>query len=78
MVRTILALAPQYLMAAFVSRLSNAATLYQLVRSVGMSKTKVVVSGRDPPGYRRPNYAAETAGWPFSQDTSVFNGTAGE
>jgi lipoprotein-anchoring transpeptidase ErfK/SrfK len=32
--------------------LSNAATLYQLVTSAGMAKTKVVVSGRDPPGYR--------------------------
>ena len=32
--------------------LSHAATLYQLVGSVGMAKTKVVVSGRDPPGYR--------------------------
>src|SRR5262245_56384595 len=34
--------------------LSNAATLYQLVRSKGIAKTKVVVSGRDPPGYRNP------------------------
>jgi lipoprotein-anchoring transpeptidase ErfK/SrfK len=34
--------------------LSNAATLYQLVKSVGMANTKVVVSGRDPPGYRVP------------------------
>jgi lipoprotein-anchoring transpeptidase ErfK/SrfK len=34
--------------------LSNAATLYQLVKSVGMAKTKVVVSGHDPPGYRVP------------------------
>jgi lipoprotein-anchoring transpeptidase ErfK/SrfK len=34
--------------------LSNATTLYQLVNSVGMAKTKVVVSGRDPPGYRVP------------------------
>src|SRR5262245_47008243 len=34
--------------------LSNAATLYQLIKSKGMAKTKVVVSGRDPPGYRNP------------------------
>ncbi len=34
--------------------LSNAAALYQLVKSVGMANTKVVVSGRDPPGYRVP------------------------
>jgi lipoprotein-anchoring transpeptidase ErfK/SrfK len=32
--------------------LSHAAILYQLVKSVGMAGTKVVVSGRDPPGYR--------------------------
>ena len=34
--------------------LSNATTLYQLVKSVGMAKTKVVINGRDPPGYRNP------------------------
>ena len=34
--------------------LSNAATLYQLISSAGMAKTKVLVSGRDPPGYRVP------------------------
>src|SRR5262249_61894579 len=34
--------------------LSHAATLYQLVNSAGMARTKVVISGRDPPGYRRP------------------------
>jgi lipoprotein-anchoring transpeptidase ErfK/SrfK len=34
--------------------LSNATTLYQLVKSVGMGDTKIVVSGSDPPGYRRP------------------------
>jgi lipoprotein-anchoring transpeptidase ErfK/SrfK len=33
--------------------LPHAATLYQLVSSVGMARTKVVISGRDPPGYRR-------------------------
>jgi lipoprotein-anchoring transpeptidase ErfK/SrfK len=32
--------------------LSHAAILYQLVKSVGMASTKVVVRGRDPPGYR--------------------------
>jgi lipoprotein-anchoring transpeptidase ErfK/SrfK len=48
-------------------RLSNAATLYQLVRSVGMSKTKVVVSGRDPPGYRRPTM-------PPRQPVGLFGG----
>ena len=34
--------------------LSNATTLYQLVKSVGIAKTKVVVSGHDPPGYTVP------------------------
>ena len=48
-------------------RLSNAATLYQLVRSVGMAKTKVVVSGRDPPGYRNPTM-------PPRQPVGLFGG----
>ena len=48
-------------------RLSNAATLYQLVRSVGMAKTKVVVSGRDRPGYRRPTM-------PPRQPVGLFGG----
>jgi lipoprotein-anchoring transpeptidase ErfK/SrfK len=47
--------------------LSNAATLYQLVRSVGMAKTKVVVSGRDPPGYRLPTM-------PPRQPVGLFGG----
>jgi lipoprotein-anchoring transpeptidase ErfK/SrfK len=34
--------------------LTNAATLYQLVQSVGMGNAKVVISGADPPGYRVP------------------------
>jgi len=57
-------------------RLSNAATLYQLVRSVGMANTKVVVSGRDPPGYRRPTMPP---GQPVGLlvDSFVFNGAAG-
>jgi lipoprotein-anchoring transpeptidase ErfK/SrfK len=45
--------------------LSNAATLYQLVGSVGMAKTKVVVSGRDPPGYRRPTMPPRQPVGPF-------------
>jgi lipoprotein-anchoring transpeptidase ErfK/SrfK len=47
--------------------LSHAATLYQLVRSVGMANTKVVVSGRDPPGYRRPTM-------PPGQPVGLFGG----
>src|SRR5262245_59072006 len=47
--------------------LPHAATLYQLVRSVGMAKTKVVVSGRDPPGYRRPTM-------PPRQPVGLFGG----
>jgi len=47
--------------------LSHAATLYQLVGSVGMAKTKVVVSGRDPPGYRR-------ATMPPRQPVGLFGG----
>jgi lipoprotein-anchoring transpeptidase ErfK/SrfK len=45
--------------------LSHAATLYQLVGSVGMAKTKVVVSGRDPPGYRRPTMPPRQPVGPF-------------
>ena len=47
--------------------LSNAATLYQLVKSVGMAKTKVVISGRDPPGYRVPTM-------PPGQPVGLFGG----
>jgi lipoprotein-anchoring transpeptidase ErfK/SrfK len=47
--------------------LSNAATLYQLVKSVGMAKTKVVVNGRDPPGYRVPTM-------PPRQPVGLFGG----
>ena len=47
--------------------LSNAATLYQLVKSVGMAKTKVVVSGHDPPGYRVPTM-------PPRQPVGLFGG----
>src|SRR6516225_10806443 len=47
--------------------LSNAATLYQLVKSVGMAKTKVVVSGADPPGYRLPTM-------PPRQPVGLFGG----
>jgi lipoprotein-anchoring transpeptidase ErfK/SrfK len=47
--------------------LSNAAALYQLVKSVGMAKTKVVVSGRDPPGYRVPTM-------PPRQPVGLFGG----
>jgi lipoprotein-anchoring transpeptidase ErfK/SrfK len=47
--------------------LSNAATLYQLVKSVGMAKTKVVVSGRDPPGYTVPTQ-------PPRQPVGLFGG----
>jgi len=47
--------------------LSNATTLYQLVRSVGMAKTKVVVSGHDPPGYRSPTM-------PPRQPVGLFGG----
>ena len=45
--------------------LSNATTLYQLVHSVGMAKTKVVVSGPDPPGYRLPTMPPRQAVGPF-------------
>ena len=47
--------------------LSNATTLYQLVKSVGMAKTKVVVSGHDPPGYRVPTM-------PPRQPVGLFGG----
>ena len=47
--------------------LSNATTLYQLVHSVGMAKTKVVVSGPDPPGYRLPTM-------PPRQPVGLFGG----
>jgi len=50
--------------------LSNAATLYQLVKSVGMAKTKVVVSGADPPGYRLPTM-------PPRQPVGLFGGFFG-
>jgi lipoprotein-anchoring transpeptidase ErfK/SrfK len=45
--------------------LSNATTLYQLVKSVGMAKTKVVVSGHDPPGYRVPTMPPRQPVGPF-------------
>jgi lipoprotein-anchoring transpeptidase ErfK/SrfK len=45
--------------------LSHAATLYQLVGSVGMAKTKVVVSGRDPPGYRPATMSPRQPVGPF-------------
>jgi lipoprotein-anchoring transpeptidase ErfK/SrfK len=45
--------------------LANAATLYQLVKSVGMTKTKVVVSGKDPPGYRAPTMPPRQPVGPF-------------
>jgi lipoprotein-anchoring transpeptidase ErfK/SrfK len=47
--------------------LSNAATLYQLIKSVGMAKTKVVVSGRDPSGYTVPTM-------PPRQPVGLFGG----
>src|SRR5512139_1973084 len=47
--------------------LSNAATLYQLVHSRGMANAKVVVSGRDPPGYRVPTM-------PPRQPVGLFGG----
>jgi lipoprotein-anchoring transpeptidase ErfK/SrfK len=47
--------------------LSNAGTLYQLVKSVGMANTKVVVSGHDPPGYRNPTM-------PPRQPVGLFGG----
>jgi len=50
--------------------LSNATTLYQLIRSVGMAKTKVVVSGADPPGYRLPTM-------PPRQPVGLFGGFFG-
>jgi lipoprotein-anchoring transpeptidase ErfK/SrfK len=46
-------------------RLSNAATLYQLVNSVGMAHTKVLVSGRDPAGYRRATMPPRQPVGPF-------------
>ena len=47
--------------------LSNAATLYRLVNSVGMANTKVVVSGHDPPGFRNPTM-------PPRQPVGLFGG----
>src|SRR6516162_4117445 len=47
--------------------LSNAATLYRLVNSVGMADTKVVVSGHDPPGFRNPTM-------PPRQPVGLFGG----
>jgi len=47
--------------------LSNAATLYRLVKSVGMADTKVVVSGHDPPGLRNPTM-------PPRQPVGLFGG----
>jgi lipoprotein-anchoring transpeptidase ErfK/SrfK len=47
--------------------LPNATTLYQLVKSVGMAKTKVIVSGRDPPGYTVPTQ-------PPRQPVGLFGG----
>jgi lipoprotein-anchoring transpeptidase ErfK/SrfK len=47
--------------------LSNATTLYQLVKSVGMANAKVVVSGRDPPGYTVPTM-------PPRQPVGLFGG----
>jgi lipoprotein-anchoring transpeptidase ErfK/SrfK len=46
---------------------SNAATLYRLVKSVGMADTKVVVSGHDPPGFRNPTM-------PPRQPVGLFGG----
>ena len=45
--------------------LSNAATLYQLVHSVGMANTKVVVRGPDPPGYTVPTQPPSQRVGPF-------------
>jgi lipoprotein-anchoring transpeptidase ErfK/SrfK len=53
--------------------LPNAATLYQLVEAQGMTTTKVVVRGPDPPGYHAPTDIPTAAsprrrrggGWPF-------------
>ena len=56
--------------------LSNATTLYQLVKSVGMAKTKVVVSGRGPPGFRNPTMRPDSR-LAFLADSFVFNGTTG-
>jgi lipoprotein-anchoring transpeptidase ErfK/SrfK len=47
--------------------LSNAATLYRLVNSVGMANTKVIVSGHDPPGFRNPTM-------PPRQPVGLFGG----
>jgi hypothetical protein len=58
--------------------LPHAATLYQLVRSVGMAKTKVVVSGRDPPGYRRPTMPPRQPVGPFLEVSRRLEARAGE
>ena len=39
--------------------LSNAATLYELVQAQGMTETRVVVKGSDPPGVFPPTEAPE-------------------
>lgn len=52
--------------------LPNASTLYQLVEARGVSATKVVVRGSDPPGYHAPTEIPAAASprqrrgtWPF-------------
>jgi hypothetical protein len=59
-----LALALQYLTGAFVSTLSHAGTLYQLVNSVGMAHTRL-----SSVGVIRPDIDDQVcrrgSGWPF-------------
>lgn len=46
--------------------LPNAATLFQLVAARGMTKTKVVVRGSDPPGTTSPSQPpTQKRGWPW-------------
>ena len=46
--------------------LPNAATLYRLVTAEGMTSTKVVVRGPDPPGYTVPSQPPQQKPvWPF-------------
>jgi len=56
--------------------LTNASTLYGLVEARGMSSTKVVVRGSDPPGYHTPT-DIPTASAPRQKRRGLFGGLFG-
>jgi lipoprotein-anchoring transpeptidase ErfK/SrfK len=56
--------------------LTNASTLYGLVEERGMSSTKVVVRGADPPGYHAPT-DIPTASAPQQKRRGLFRGLFG-